>query len=188
MKVLDGVIEADHLFCVLYELEDGDDWKDEADVDQSGADDRHHADARLRAAVSRRRDRDAGPARRIRSQDLQPLAACGEHLAVDAGLAALRRSDADARATSSTSRAGLASTSPNATTSPPWRSCFQRDDLVYVFVRGYLPALVVSERVARGAGVSRVGQERRARRHARQHDRLPDHRSRPAKPTASGST
>ena len=27
MKVLDGVIEADHLFCVLYELDEGDDWQ-----------------------------------------------------------------------------------------------------------------------------------------------------------------
>ena len=30
MKVLEGVIDADHLFCVLYELDEGDDWKDEA--------------------------------------------------------------------------------------------------------------------------------------------------------------
>jgi len=29
-KVLEGLIEADHLFCVLYELEDDDSWKDEA--------------------------------------------------------------------------------------------------------------------------------------------------------------
>jgi phage terminase large subunit-like protein len=29
MKVLDGVVEADHLFCVLYELDEGDDWRDE---------------------------------------------------------------------------------------------------------------------------------------------------------------
>ena len=55
------------------------------------------------------------------------------------------------------SRAGLASTWPNATTSPRSRSCFQRDGLVYVFVRGYLPALVVQRAVARGAGISRSG-------------------------------
>lgn len=29
MKILDGVIESDHTFAVLYELEDGDDWRDE---------------------------------------------------------------------------------------------------------------------------------------------------------------
>jgi phage terminase large subunit-like protein len=28
MKVLDGVIESDHTFCVLYELDEADDWKD----------------------------------------------------------------------------------------------------------------------------------------------------------------
>ena len=36
---------------------------------------------------------------------------------------------------------------------------FQRDGLVYVFVRGYLPALVGQRAVARGAGVSRVGRD-----------------------------
>lgn len=30
MKVLDGVVVADHLFCVLYELDEGDDWRDES--------------------------------------------------------------------------------------------------------------------------------------------------------------
>lgn len=29
MKILDQVVEADHVFCVLYELDDADDWKDE---------------------------------------------------------------------------------------------------------------------------------------------------------------
>ena len=30
MKVLEGVLEADHVFGVLYELDEGDDWRDEA--------------------------------------------------------------------------------------------------------------------------------------------------------------
>jgi phage terminase large subunit-like protein len=29
MKILDGVIESDHTFCILYELDDQDDWRDE---------------------------------------------------------------------------------------------------------------------------------------------------------------
>jgi phage terminase large subunit-like protein len=30
MKILDGVLDADHVFCVLYELDELDDWKDES--------------------------------------------------------------------------------------------------------------------------------------------------------------
>ena len=30
MKILDGVLESDHTFCVLYELDEADDWRDEA--------------------------------------------------------------------------------------------------------------------------------------------------------------
>ena len=56
-------------------------------------------------------------------------------------------------------------------------------DLIYVFVRGYLPELVVHERARAVPEYRAWVQTRRADRHdAGQHDRLPDHRSRP--PTA----
>ena len=128
MKMLDGVVEADHVFCVLYELDEADDWRDEAVWHEGGADDRHHADARLRAAVSRRRDRDAGPARRVRRRRScnRWLHSANTWLSMPAWQR-VRRPDADARATSSMSPAGSASTSPSATTSPRSRSCFQRD-------------------------------------------------------------
>ena len=93
---------------------------------------------------------------------------------------ALRRCDANCSRTSSTSPAGSASTSPNATTSPPSRSASSATIVVYVFVRGYLPALVVTERARAVPAYTRVGRRRGELVVTDgQPDRLSDHRSRP---------
>jgi phage terminase large subunit-like protein len=51
MKILDGIIESDHTFCVLYESRRGRRLARRGDLEQGAADDWHHADARLRAPL-----------------------------------------------------------------------------------------------------------------------------------------
>jgi Phage Terminase len=81
-RILDGVIESDHSFVVLYGLDEADAWDDAATLDQVGAHDRDHARARLREAVLQRRAANAGHGGRVPDEGLQPLAALGDGVAV----------------------------------------------------------------------------------------------------------
>ena len=123
MKILDGVHRRPTtLFCVLYELDEGDDWRDEAVwikalpmIGMTPTLDyvRHYRDDAIATP---------GLQGEFEVEDLQPLAALGVDLVVDAGLAAVRRSDADARGLRAASAAASASTSPSAMISPRSRS------------------------------------------------------------------
>ena len=86
--MLEGSSSADHLFCVLYELEDGDDWKDEAVWSKRAP--MIGITPTLAYVRQYRDDAIATPGLQgeFEVKIAQPLAACGEYLAVDAGLAA----------------------------------------------------------------------------------------------------
>ena len=146
MKVLDGLVEADHAFYVLYELDEGDDWRDEA--------------IWIKAApmigitptlpyVRQYRD-DATSTPGLQGEFEVKIANRWLHSANRWLSMPAWQACADLtltlETTSNTSPAGLASTSPSGTTSRRSRSSSNGTDLVYVFVRGYLPELVVAER------------------------------------------
>ena len=135
-------LDADHAFCVLYELDEGDDWTRRARLDEGAADDRRHADARLRPALlrstrSRRRDCKAssrprcaiaGCTRRRRGCRWRP------------GTSAPIGTDSSRR--SSMSAAGLAG--PRGTRRHRrGRAAVRARGFVVAFVRCYLPAAVV---------------------------------------------
>ena len=158
MKILDRVIESDHTFVVLYELDPDDDWRDERMWIKSGAHDRHHAELDY---VRRYRDdaqADSGHGRGVRDEDRNrwlhsastwlSMAAwdrCADPtLTLDAfhgercwiGVDLAERDDIAAVAV-----------------------CFRRGDAIVGFVRGYLPEMVVHGAGAGGAGVSALGRQ-----------------------------
>lgn len=145
MKVLDSVIEADHLFAILYELDEGDDWKDDTTWIKSAP--MIGITPTLDYVRRYRDDAIATPGMqgefevKIANRWLHsastwlPIAAwhrCAdatikledfEHEPCWIGVDLAERDDIAAVALA-----------------------FQRDDLIYLFVRGYLPSLVVNER------------------------------------------
>jgi phage terminase large subunit-like protein len=144
-KVLDQLVEADHLFCVLYELEDGDDWKDEATwikaapmigVTPTLDYVRQYRDDAL-ATPGLQGEFEVKVCNRWLHAANTWLSMPGWHACADLtltlesfehepcyiGIDLAERDDIAAVAL-----------------------LFQRDGLVYVFVRGYLPELVVNER------------------------------------------
>lgn len=145
MKVLDGVVEAPHLFCTLYELDEGDDWKVEATWIKAAP--MIGITPTLAYVRQYRDDAIATPGMagefevKIANRWLHSAStwlsmpawhACAEPtLTLDAfarepcwmGVDLAERDDIAAVAL-----------------------VFQRDGIVYAFVRGYLPALVVSDR------------------------------------------
>jgi phage terminase large subunit-like protein len=145
MKVLDGVLEADHLFCVLYELDEGDQWTDEAvwpkaapmlGITPTREYVRQYRDDALatpgmegefQTKVCNRWLQSASTwlsmAAWARCSDVSITLAEFEHEPCWIGVDLAERDDIAAVALG-----------------------FKRDGLIYVFVRGYLPALVVSER------------------------------------------
>jgi phage terminase large subunit-like protein len=145
MKVLEGVIEADHLFCVLYELDEGDDWKDDATWVKSAPMigitptldyvRRYRDDAiatpgmqgEFEVKIANRWLHSATTwlpiAQWQRCADPTLTLESFEHEPCWIGVDLAERDDIAAVAL-----------------------VFRRDGLVYVFVRGYLPALVVRER------------------------------------------
>jgi phage terminase large subunit-like protein len=144
-KVLEGVIEADHLFCVLYELDEGDDWKDDAvwvkSAPMIGVTPtldyvrRYRDDAiatpgmqgEFEVKIANRWLHSATTwlpiAQWQRCADPTLTLEAFEHEPCWIGVDLAERDDIAAVAL-----------------------VFKRDGLVYVFVRGYLPALVVRER------------------------------------------
>jgi phage terminase large subunit-like protein len=145
MKLLEGVIEADHLFAALYELDEGDDWKNEATWIKAAP--MIGISPTIEYVRRYRDDAIATPglqgefevkicSRWLHSANtwlsMPAWARCAdpllrledfEHEPCWVGVDLAERDDIAAVAL-----------------------CFQRADVVYVFVRGYLPALVVSER------------------------------------------
>src|SRR5262249_21462869 len=145
MKVLNGVVDADHLFCVLYELDEGDDWRDESAWIKAAP---MIGTTPTLAYVRQYRD-DAVAAPGLQGEfevkqcdrwlhsastwlSMPAWARCAdpglvlddfEHEPCYIGVDLAERDDVAAVAL-----------------------VFQRDSAVYVFVRGYLPALVVAER------------------------------------------
>jgi phage terminase large subunit-like protein len=145
MKVLEGVLEADHLFCVLYELDEGDDWKDEATWRKSAPMigvtptldyvRRYRDDAintpgmqgEFEVKIANRWLHSSTTWLSIaawqRCADPTLTLEAFEHEPCWIGVDLAERDDIAAKAL-----------------------VFQRAGVVYVFVRGYLPALVVQER------------------------------------------
>jgi phage terminase large subunit-like protein len=145
MKVLEGVIEAPHLFCVLYELDEGDHWDDERVWVKAAP--MLGVTPTLEYVRQYRDDARATPGMEAEFQTkccnrwLQsastwlPMAAwarCAdasssledfEHEPCWIGVDLAERDDICAVAL-----------------------CFKREGLIHIFVRGYLPALVVAER------------------------------------------
>jgi phage terminase large subunit-like protein len=145
MKVLEGVTQADHFFCVLYELDQGDDWRDEA--------------AWIKAApmlgVTPTREylrtyRDDA----IATPGLQGefevkvcnrwLHSASTWLSMDAWNQCADRSISLEDFHHEPCWIGVDLAERDDITAVAL--LFKRNDLVYVFVRGYLPALVVNER------------------------------------------
>jgi phage terminase large subunit-like protein len=144
-KVLEGVIEADHLFCVLYELDEGDDWRDERTWAKSAPMigttptleyvRRYRDDAiatpgmagEFEVKIANRWLHSASTWLPItswqRCADPTLTLEAFEHEPCWIGVDLAERDDIAAVAL-----------------------VFKRGPLVYVFVRGYLPALVVAER------------------------------------------
>jgi phage terminase large subunit-like protein len=145
MKVLDGVIDADHLFAILYELDETDDWKDEATWIKSAPMigitptleyvRRYRDDAvstpgmqgEFEVKIANRWLHSAATWLPIaawhRCADVKLTLQDFEHEPAFIGVDLAERDDIAAVALA-----------------------FQRDDLIYLFVRGYLPSLVVHER------------------------------------------
>lgn len=145
MKVLEGVVESDHLFCVLYELDETDDWKDETTWIKAAP--MIGVTPALDYVRRYREDAIATPGlqgefevkicnRWLHSAStwlsMPAWARCAdqtisltnfEHEPCWIGVDLAERDDIAAVAL-----------------------CFKRDDIVYMFVRGYLPELVVNER------------------------------------------
>jgi phage terminase large subunit-like protein len=144
-KVLEGVLEADHLFCVLYELDEADDWRDEATWIKSAPMigvtptldyvRRYRDDAiatpgmqgEFEVKIANRWLHSATSWLSItawhRCADPTLTLAAFEHEPCWIGVDLAERDDIAAVAL-----------------------VFKREGMVYVFVRGYLPALVVQER------------------------------------------
>ena len=144
-KVLDGIVDADHFFGVLYELDEGDAWQDEAvwikaapmlGVTPARTWVRQYRDdalatpgldAEFQTKITNRWLHSASTWLSIAKWqacadgDLNPQDF--EHEPCWIGVDLAERSDIAAVAL-----------------------LFQRDGLIYIFVRGYLPALVVAER------------------------------------------
>jgi phage terminase large subunit-like protein len=144
-KVLEGVITAEHFFCALYELDEGDDWKDEAVWIKSAP--MIGVTPTLDYVRRYRDDAVATPA--LQGEFEVKIANRWLHSSSTwLSIAAWQRC-----ADSTISLESFAH-------DPCWIGVdlaerddiaavalvFKRDGLVYVFVRGYLPALVVQER------------------------------------------
>ena len=145
MKILDGVIEADHVFAVLFELDEGDDWKDETVWQKSlpmiGITPsldyvrRYCLDAQQTPGLqgefeTKMCNRWLHSAKSWlsmpawdRCADRTLTLADFAHERCFVGVDLAERDDIAAVALA-----------------------FQREDLIYVFVRGYLPELVINER------------------------------------------
>jgi phage terminase large subunit-like protein len=145
MKVLEGVLEADHLFCVLYELDEGDDWRDEATWVKSAP---MIGTTPTLDYVRRYRD-DAVATPGMQGEFEVKIANRWLHSATTwLPIAAWQRC-ADPTLTLDSFEhepcwigVDLAERDDIAAVA----LVFRRGPLVYVFVRGYLPALVVRER------------------------------------------
>lgn len=145
MKILDGVLEAGHVFCVLYELDEADDWRDESvwskalpmigvtpSLDYVR---RYCLDAQQTPGLqgefeTKMCNRWLHSAKTWLS--MPAWANCADvtvrledfvHERCYIGVDLAERDDIAAVAL-----------------------CFQRGDLIYVFVRGYLPELVIADR------------------------------------------
>jgi phage terminase large subunit-like protein len=146
MKLLEGVLEADHLFGCLYEADAGDDWRDEATwikacpmlgVSPTVEFVRRYRDdalatpglqAEFEVKITNRWLHAATTWLNVaawqRCAEPNLSLESFEHEQAWIGIDLAERSDIAVVAL-----------------------CFKRDGLIFVFVRGYLPALVVSERV-----------------------------------------
>jgi phage terminase large subunit-like protein len=145
MKILDGVLEADHVFCVLFELDEADDWRDEScwpkalpmigitpSLDYVR---RYCLDAQQTPGLQGEFETKMCNRWLHSAQTWLSMAAwarCADtsiriedfaHEPCFIGVDLAERDDIAAVALA-----------------------FQRDDLIYVFVRGYLPELVIAER------------------------------------------
>jgi phage terminase large subunit-like protein len=145
MKVLDGVIDADHLFCALYELDEGDDWRDERvwikaapmiGVSPTLAYVRQYRDDAI-ATPGLQAEFEVKVCNRWLHAASTWLSMPAWHRCADPTL----RLD-DFAGAPCWIGVDLAERDDIAAVA----LCFRRDDVVVVFVRGYLPALVVSER------------------------------------------
>jgi phage terminase large subunit-like protein len=145
MKVLDGVLDADHLFCVLYELDDADDWQDETTW--------------IKAAPMIGITPTLAYVRQYRDDAIATPGMQGE-FEVKIANRWLHSASTWLSMPAWSACADATLTLDSFAHEPCWIGVdlaerddiaavalvFQRADLVYVFVRGYLPALVVSER------------------------------------------
>ncbi len=145
MKLLEGVIEADHLFAALYELDEGDDWKDETTWIKASP---MIGVTPTLEYVRRYRD-DAVATPGLQGEFEVKIAnrwlhAANTWLSMPAWARcsdpALRLEDFEHEpcwiGVDLAERDDIAAVA----------LCFVRADVVYVFVRGYLPSLVVTER------------------------------------------
>jgi phage terminase large subunit-like protein len=144
MKILDGVIEADHTFCVLYELDEADDWRDEKvwrkSLPMIGITPtldyvrKYCLDAQQTPGLQGEFEVKMANRWLFSSSTWLPIAkwnACATQVSIESfagercwmGVDLAERDDIAAIAL-----------------------CFKRDDLIYTFVRGYLPELVVQDR------------------------------------------
>jgi len=145
MKVLDQVIEADHLFAVLYELDETDDWKDETTWIKSAP---MIGITPTLAYVKRYRD-DAVSTPGMQGEFEVKIANRWLHSAATWLPIASWHRCADGELNINQFEhepcwigVDLAERDDIAAVA----LTFQRGDLIYVFVRGYLPSLVVNER------------------------------------------
>jgi phage terminase large subunit-like protein len=144
-KILDGVLEAPHVFAVLYELDEGDDWQDAAVWMKSCP--MLGVSPTIEFVTKYRDDAIALPG----LQGEFEVKVCNRWLHAASTWLSMpawhRCADPTVRLDDFAHEpcwigVDLAERDDIAAVA----LCFRREDLIYVFVRGYLPALVVSER------------------------------------------